>query len=234
MNAIGRWAKRGVWLTLAAVLTIGCNPLQTVAFIFHKDDKLPAQYPLRPKEGPKKDKDVEMKVLVLCGTSGTVPQEMVGLDRELPSILAKRFPEAAKENKETIAVVPPSQVDKFRLTNPTWKTMSPATIGKKLGADYVLDITLSNVGMYQPGTGREVYAGRAEVFVDVYDVAAGPGEPKDHYVHQLTCPKTAMMVAAGTIPPSRFKQMFVDQLALELMNYHLEHRAADEIAAGHP
>src|SRR5262249_10305667 len=159
-------------LVLAGVLTIGCSPLQSIGFLLHKDDKIPAKYPLRPKEGPKKDKDEELVILILCDRGARVPQEFAGVNNELTTSLAKKFPEFAKENKEKIKVVAPEQVSKFKAQNPTtWKGMHATQIGKKLGADYVLDITLSNISIYNPGSGREIYEGRAEVYVDMYEVA---------------------------------------------------------------
>lgn len=230
MNKLGKWAKRSVWLTLAAVLTIGCNPLQTAAFIFHKDDKVPAQYPIRPKDGPKKDHDEEITLLVLTTPGRGIPQEFAGVERELASILAKRLPEAAKENKDKLTVVSPTQLDKFKINNPSWRSLHPTEIGKKLGADYVLDVTVSNIGIYQQGSGREIYEGRAEIDVGLYDVAAGPGEPKHQYVHQHLYPKTGM-IASSNLPLSQFKQRFLEKLAHDLIRKHIDYKQADFIAS---
>jgi hypothetical protein len=122
MSRSGKWAKRAVWATFVGVMCIGCNPLQTVAFIFHKDDKVPAQFPLRPKEGPKHAKDEEIKVLVICGQhqSGGLPLEFAQLDRDLAGAIAKKMPEEAKDNKEQITVIAPSQLDKYKIKNPNW------------------------------------------------------------------------------------------------------------------
>src|SRR5437868_4354496 len=145
MNATGKWARRAVWGTLVAVMTIGCSPLTTIAFLFHRDDKLPAQFPLRPKDGPKKDKDAEITVLLICGQrpGGALPYEFTGIDRELTTVLAKRLPEEAKANKEKLTVITPSQFDRYKMKNPNWSRESAVVIGKQLGADYVLDIALS-------------------------------------------------------------------------------------------
>jgi hypothetical protein len=231
MNALNKWAKRSVWLVLAAVLTIGCNPLQTVAFFLHKDDKLPAQYPLRPKEGPKKERDEEITILVLCDRGPGVPQEFASVPNDVMAAVAKRLPEMGKENKEKYAVVPVEQVNKFKMNNPNWKTLPAAQIGKKLGADYVIDLTIANVNIYQPGSGRAIYEGRCELEAAVYDTAATGPTPKDTYTHPFVYPKTGM-IAADNLPLSRFKQGFVEQLAQEIVQFHLEHRPSDGIAAG--
>jgi hypothetical protein len=230
MNALKKWSKRTVWLALAAVLTIGCSPIQTLGFLLHKDDKLPAKYPLRPKEGPKKDKDEEIKLLILCDRGPNVPQEFAMIQNDLASALAKQISEVAKDNKEKFTVVSAAEVMKYKQGNPNWKSQHPSEIGKKFNADYVIDITLSNIGVYQAGSGREIYEGRAEVYVDVFETALGKAEPKDKYVHPYTYPKTGM-IAASNLPLSQFKQMYVNQLALEILEKHLEHRPSEGLAA---
>jgi hypothetical protein len=50
MNATGKWAKRTVWATLVAVFAVGCNPLSTIAFLVHRDEKIPPAYPMPPKD----------------------------------------------------------------------------------------------------------------------------------------------------------------------------------------
>lgn len=234
MNRTGKWARRAVWGTLVVVLTVGCNPLTTIGFIFHRDAKIPAEYPLRPKEGPKKDKDEEIKVLVICGQrpGGGIPFEFAGLDRELATTIAKRMPEEAKANKEQVAVIPPAKFDKFKIDNPNWRTMRPDQIGKRLGADYVLDVMVANVQVYQPGSRNMLYEGRAEVEVLVYDLIGGSGEPQ-HYPHQFIYRPNHTPDATDStgVNLNLYKQGFVDRLAMEIVWKHLEHKPADGIAA---
>jgi hypothetical protein len=234
MNKTGKWARRSVWATLVAVLTIGCNPLTTIGFLLHRDTKIPAEYPLRPKEGPKKDKDEEITVLVICGQrqTGGIPFEFAGIDRELATTIAKRMPEEAKANKEKVAVVSPSKFDKFKIDNPHWRTMRPDQIGKRLGADYVLDVTLSNIQVYQPGSRNMLYEGRAEVWVEVYDLLNTTAE-QQHYAHQFAYqpPHTPDATDSTGINLSVYKQGFVERLAMEIIWKHLEHKPADGIAA---
>ncbi len=234
MSATGKWARRAVWATFVGVMCIGCNPLQTVAFIFHKDDKVPAEYPLRPKEGPKSSKDEELTVLVVCSqrAGAGLPDEFVRIDRDVVSVIAKRMPEEAKANKEKIAVVPPTKFDQFKMEHPNWRTMPPAKIGKRLGADCVIDITLSNIQVYKPGSQNMLYEGQADVAVDVYDVAAGAAEPKDHYDQRFVYrPPHGPDATDLGINISLYKQGFVNRLAFEVIWKHLEHRPADAVAA---
>lgn len=227
----GRWWKRGVWAALAVVGTIGCNPLSTIAFLTHRDEPVPAPYRLRPAEGEKADKEKEIKVLVLCEHATGVTFEFAGADRELAGMMAKRLPELAKENKDKLAVVPAAELDKFKMKNPDWRGMRPARIGKALGADYVLDVNVGNVNVYQPGSGRKIYEGRAEVEVEVYDTTAPAADgPLHHYTHPYLYPKSGMKVVED-VPLNRFKQEFLERLALELARKHVDYKQAATIGA---
>jgi hypothetical protein len=229
MDATGKWARRGVWLTLAAVLAIGCNPITLPFMLLRSEAKIPAQYPLRPKEGPKHDRDEEIKVLILASMSpGSATPDFVGSDRELAAAIARKLPEIGKENKEVYTVISPRQVDTFKTQNPGWKTMSAAKIGKKLGADYVIELSLGGLQLYQPGTNNLLYDGQAQVSVELTDTADPTAEPK-RYVHSFRHPGYPR--SADSMPPAQFKLEFMDKLARDLVFYHIEHKAAEGLAA---
>ena len=223
MTATGKWGRRAGWGTLVAVLAIGCNPITLPFVLLRPEPKIPAEYPFRPKEGEKSDKDDELSVLVLCHHGSGVGYEFAGADRELASLLAKRMPELAKECKDNLVIIPPTQVDKFKMSNPNWRYMRATAIGKQLGADCVMEVHLGKVNVYQPGSAMQIYEGRAEVAVDVYDVSAEEEEPKHRYVLPFSYPKTGM-IARDNVPPSRFKQQFLERLALDLSRKHIEHK----------
>jgi hypothetical protein len=230
MDATGKWARRGVWLTLAAVMTIGCSPITLTSFLLRSDEKIPAQYPLRPKEGPKHEKDEEIKILLLAGLApGSVTVEFAGAERELAAAVAKKLPEVGKANKEVYTVIPPHQLDTFKMQNPNWRGMRAAAIGKRLGADYVVEMSLSGLQMYQPGAMNQIYEGRAQVAVEVADTAETAGEPKHRYVHSFSHP--GFPRAVDSMPPAQFKLEFLDKLAQEIVFRHIDHKAAEGIAA---
>ncbi len=220
-----RWWRRGVWGVAVLVAAIGCNPLATIAFLTHRDTPVPARYPFFPKDGPKKDKVV---VAVFVNQSAVNSYEFAGAEDIVASELAKRMPELAKENKRHLEVVPPAKVNEFKRKNPNWKNgISPIAWGKALGADYVLDIHLMKMSLYQPGSQNQLYEGRAEVHVFMYDVHRG-GEP-EHYVHAFAFPKTGFR-DASSIPVGTFRKAFLERLAIEIAQYHLDYRADSGIA----
>ncbi len=231
-----KWACRVVWGTTIAVMAIGCNPLNLAAFMFARDEKMPAPYPLTfDKEGPKKDKD-EVVVVLLPHLAPGVSREFVTADRELVEKLARVLPELAKENKDKkkIRVISPTQVDKFKMANPHWKQMPAGEIGQKLGADYVLEIELDQMRLYQPNTASErIYEGRAEISVSIYEIKAEGGDLKDRYPLSFSYPRGIGMVrSASSLSESEFKKGYMEQLAFEIAQMHTDHKPSNSIANG--
>ena len=227
----GKWARRVLWGTLAAVFAVGCNPLNMAAFIFGREQKVPAAYPLTvDKEGPKKDKE-EVVVAFLTHSAPGGGREFATADRELAEKLAKRLPEMAKECKQKLRVVSPTQVDKFKMANPHWKQMSAPDIGEKLGADFVLEVWLDKMRLYQPASLNNIYEGRAEVSVSIYEVGGADGGLKDRYVHSFAYPRTGVRDSSA-LPESQFKMFFFDNLATDICRYHVETKASSGIADG--
>jgi hypothetical protein len=229
-NRVGKWARRAVWTTLAAVFTLGCSPLSTIAFIFGDDPTKPAEYPLTFKDGPKKGKEVVVAVFI--SSAPGIGQPFAGSEGKLAYDIAKKLPEMAKLGKtpQKLVVLEPSLVNKFKMDNPTWKQgMHPSEWGRKLHVDFVIDIQLESMSLYQPGSLNQLYEGQADVTVDVYDVDVGPGEPKYNYVLPFKYPHTHPL-AVDNIPQNRFKQDFLEHLAAEISMKHIEHKISSGIA----
>ena len=157
-----------MWGTLAVVLTIGCNPLATIGFLAYKDPVQPARCPFVPKEG---GEGSEILVALFVSQSTGQSFDFAGAENTIASEMARKIPELAKENKQKVTVIPTSKVNQFKFKNPTWKDMHASAWGKALGVDYVLEIHLDKLSLYQPGSRNQLYEGRAEVSVFMYDVA---------------------------------------------------------------
>jgi hypothetical protein len=224
----GKWSRRAVWAGLLLVATIGCSPLSVMGFVFAKDPKVEAKYPLAfSKDNPKKNKD-EVVVLVLPHLVPGSDRSILNAERDLATELAHVLPEMAKANKDKkkIRVLSPTQVDKFKIANPNWKAMNPADVGQKLAADFVLDIELSKMHLYAQNTGRfeRIYEGGAEVKVTVYEV--GVESNIQDYPHTFRYPKDSLR-SGDAIPETEFKKQYFLNLATELAEYHIDHKPAD-------
>lgn len=231
-----KWTRRTVWgltVAAAAVCSVGCNPLNIISFIFAKDDKVPAQYPLTfDKDGPKKDKDEVVVALLPQVAPGAGGPQFATAASELADKIGRQLPEMAKENKDKrkIKVLSQTQVDKFKMSHPNWKRMSSGEIGQKLGADFVLEIWLDKVRLYQPGSLNAIYEGRAEVLVSIYEIGAEGGEQKDKYTLPYAYPRTGVR-SADAIPESTFKAQFIENLAREISRMHVDYKPSDTVAS---
>jgi hypothetical protein len=226
MTRTGKWARRAVWGTLAVVLTIGCNPLATIGFLTYKDPVQPARCPFVPKEGAKKDDEITVALFVSQGSGQSF--DFAGAEQTIASEMARKIPELAKENKQNVTVIPTSKVNQFKFKNPTWKDMHASAWGKALGVDYVLEVHLDKMSLYQQGSRNQLFEGRAEVSVFMYDVSEGVAEPKS-YVYPYSFPKTGFRDATS-IPLGTFKKAFLERLALELAQQHIDHKTRSGIA----
>jgi hypothetical protein len=228
MNAIKKWAKRSVWITLVAVSLIGCNPIQTIGFIFRDDPKVQPKYPLRPKEGPKKEKNEEISVLVLCDQRPGLPaDEFAGANRELAENINRFLPDMAKANKEKLKMISSSDLANYQAKNPGWKNDNPARIGKLLGADCVLYVYIGSANLYQPGTNRQLYDAKADVEVNVYDLT-GEKPVERHYPHHFDYKPNRSPDASNT-NPSLYRQGYLETLAKQICWKHIEHPSSEEV-----
>jgi hypothetical protein len=228
-SKVGKWARRLVWGGLIVVMALGCSPLSMIGFMFGHEDKVPAPYPLEfSKDNPKKGKD-EVVVLLLPHLMQGTDRSLSNADRDLASELAHVLPDMAKDNKDKkkIRALSTTQVDKFKIANPNWKAMNPAEVGQKLGADFVLDIELDHMRLYQPNTGQEkIYEGRAEVRVNIYEVGV-EGGVRD-YAFTFSYPKNTIR-SGDAIGEHEFKKEYFANLAAEIAERHVDHKSHDSM-----
>jgi len=200
---------------LAAFAAMGCNPA-TLYFLMRGDDKVQPNIPLPAKDGKK-----EVTVAILANGSPSLSYDFAGAERELVALAAQQMMTETKEDKHPIRVIEQGKVDKFKAANPNWKTLSGGAVGKQLGADYVIDLTLTSMSMYQPEYGQEFFQGRASLQVVVYDTAT-PDKPLRDYVHNsMEEPKST---AADS--PAGYRRSFVAKVAQEVAYRHIPHVAA--------
>jgi hypothetical protein len=232
MNA--KWFHRAVWAAFFGVMSIGCNPISTLGFIFRDEQKVKATIPLKPHLDAKGEVLEDVKVVLLCTIPGGGSLDFAGADRELISLVSQRFPMmlAANGVKDNIKVVPTVQVDKFKASHPQWKALNPSVMGRQMGVDYVIDITIGGLQIYEPGSNKQIYQGKAEVNVDVYDCTKKSGEPLNH-VFQISYPHgMGMGRDASAVSVARFKQELMYEIADKIILHHIDHKPSYGIASG--
>lgn len=211
-------AKVAVWVGFVVMLGVGCNPISTAYFLFRGDSKVKPEYALVPKDGKK-----EVTVAILVAAQNP-PMEFAAVDRELSVAIGRRLHDQTKDGKCPIKAVEMAKLDRLKAANPEWRSLSATEIGKQLGADYVLDLTLASIGLYEPGSGKLMYQGRATIEATVYDVAAG--QENAHYFANPVMdsrPSDSMLMA-------QYKTMLLSRLADEVTWKHVAHANDQQIA----
>ena len=178
-NSGGPLMDRARWtLLLVGLLVVstaaGCNPITALALLLGgRQDKVPPEYALEPASGKK-----EIKVLVLTSASLNISEDFIGADRMLASEFTKTLSESAKANKQKLTVVPTSQVEKYKQDRPgSWRAQDPTKIGKHFEVDYVIDLEVLRLSLYQPKS-RELMHGRVTVGVAAYNLNKPDDEPQ--------------------------------------------------------
>lgn len=209
----GKWKLRALATVMTVVAGLGCNPL-TAPFFF--------MYGVDSKEEPEfrlasQDKNHEVRVLILAYMAPDVQTDQLGIDRQLALEFSTQLEERCKANKEKVKVIPVHKVEKFKADHPGWKSMGMTEIGKYFEADYVLDVEVVSLGLYEPGSHKTLYKGYCKIDVSALDV----NKPKDGPAWQRPI-SIQYPTSRGPIPVAddnnteSFRQMFVRRIAADL------------------
>jgi hypothetical protein len=218
---MSRRLRIAVLAAVVTTLSVGCDPIASMYFLFRGDSKTPAEVPLPPKEGKK---DITVAVLV---TTQNQSWEFAAVDRELAADIGRRMFEQTKDGKCPIRVVEQAKIDRLKASNPQWRALSAIELGKQLGADYLLDLTLESMTLYEPGTGKLMYQGQATVEATAYDVATGSQLTNGgHYYLNTKMPSEP----ASEMLMAQYKRKLVERIADEVTWKHVAHANDQQIA----
>ena len=217
------WFRRGVLTLLLTIFGFGCGP--SLLWFLNRGDEYKDPEPgckFTPAEGKK---TVTVAVIVTAPNHITTHPSMMGVDRDLEAKIGSQLTLLSKIPKDSaITVVDTGKVDQLRQSNPElWNTASMADIAKKLGADYVLDVTLASLSFFDQQTGKEICRGNSSVSVSVYD-AVGTGKPLTQYGHQSNAP----LRDTSSLPVHLYRNTYLDRLATEIALKHVKHKADRE------
>jgi hypothetical protein len=223
---MNRTAKRVYWGAVVAVLGVtfglGCSPLTTIAWL-RDDGKVQAQYKLEPKNG---NKDVMVAVLVSTAPEIATKPQYATLDRDLALAVGKTLVQETAKEKVKVQVVDASRVERLRSASPErFAVADRAELAQRLGADYLIQVNLSEFGLYgNGGFGKELPQGHAGMDVAVYEAGATDGAKKHDYPFGWTAPQRA----TGDIPASGYQRWFVSELGKKVAQHHVKHTADRE------
>jgi hypothetical protein len=220
---------RNYWLLpgfiLVAVLCTGCNVLSIPFFLMMGMD------PQREPECRLAAKDREVKVVVLAYSSGVETRpEFIRVDRDLSRLLAQWLQKGFKDNKEKVTLVSPSKVEKFKDDHPNWETMNLEEIARHFEADYVINLEVESLSLYEKGSGNQLYLGRAAIGVSVVDMNQ-PGEGAI-FQKMYTCqyPEVRGPIPVSDKPVQQFRLEFLMYIAKHLSWYFTAHPISEDFA----
>jgi protein involved in polysaccharide export with SLBB domain len=194
--------------------------------------KLPAEFPLKTV---RRHVDGEVRVVVLTTCVPGMPPEAAGVDRALAGEVIKLLQERCAENQEKVLVKTAAAMDEFKKINPDWRGMSSADIGTKLDADYIIDIEVLDMSLFEEGTDKEFMHGRAQIAMTVFDLSQKSSDPAfSPPEFSITYPRNASIskldVSLGTL-----KQKFIKQVAQMLVVPFTSHSSVpDEAPQANP
>jgi hypothetical protein len=226
-----RWALTrvgGLVALLAAALLLmpGCNPIQVLAYFIAPDSIEPPQCPLTVK-----GKDV--KVLIIAAHAGPLPPDVALMrsDWDLSARLTRLLEERYKENRDRVKIIPPTQVKTYMNAQPRWRELPPQDIGKHFDADWVINLEIGSISLYEKGSANFFYHGKAEIQVTVTDVhkPVGEGTVFDE-TYQLEYPKSHPM-EKGEMSPQKFREKFIDRIARDLTQYFAAHEPREKYSS---
>jgi hypothetical protein len=161
------WTRRLMLALLAVVvgLNVGCDSA-TLAYFFLPDAKEPA----RIKNLGSSDSKNVPRIAILTWGGFETRSEFIHADRQISDLLANELTELTKSNGEKLTIIPSRKIEDYKNNHPRWRAQEMSEIGEKLGADYVVYLEINSLSMYEPGSGNNLFRGRAELNVSLIDV----------------------------------------------------------------
>jgi hypothetical protein len=219
-----RWRLRLIAGTMVlAIAGVGCNPFNLAYFLTGgPESKVDPDFRLATKEH-------EVTVLILAYSTADVQTDQVGVDRQLGTMVARQLQDRCQVNKEKVRIVPIHQVEKFKADHPGWKSMGAVEMGKHFDADFVIDLELVRLGLYEAGSHRSLYRGSSKIDVAVLDVRKPLDGPVLKKSISVEYPKSR-----GPIPVAddnntdKFRDLFVNRIATEICWLFTTHPFSEE------
>lgn len=197
--------------------TLGCSP--GLLGLLLMDDKAPPEYKLASK-----DKEITVAVACQFATPAITRTELMPSDTELSERLIAALRKRFAENKEKVKLVASSKVRALQQRQGTID--SPIEIGKQLKADYVINLDINHLELYEPASSQMLFRGNTDITVTVYNLMAqNDGEPitwDKSYRREFP---NGYPTPASDTSVIQFRTQFLNRVAEDLSNLFASHPA---------
>lgn len=209
--------RRVVAALLLVIAGFGCNPLLGPFKLLNINRaRTHSEYNFYETARKIKDKK-EIRIAVLTYRSRSLSPELISAERTLANMVVSTMQAGFEKNKERVTVLPVSDVDKFKQENDDWRAMDAADIAKKLNVDFIFNLELEALSIYEPGT-RNLFRGHCRIAVTVIDEDKNAKKP-ELIVHPFTSeyPNGGLPIAADVdMTAEKFINQFMSKVAIEL------------------
>lgn len=216
-TVLGNWAVRAAGLlctVMAFALASGCNPA-SMAYLMMPflDDKEPAKCKLSSP-----NKDTTVAIVTWFGNSDLqLYSELMPFDSELSEKLASTLRDRFTANKEKVKIVPNAEVRVYQ-NKVTSKAWSPAVLGKKLKADYVIAMEINALSLHERSSFNTLFRGTTEIGVRCYDLSKPENEQVVFdEIYQRSYPKDNPIDANGSV--MQFRALFLRHVTRDLSRW---------------
>ena len=201
-----------VTLSLAlALLLSGCNEVAYFFAVIAPPDvveEVKADYPDLPGH----------TVAVIVHVPDEVHYTHPTAPLEISAIISKQL----SENVENVNTINPYRIDKLQRENLHWDTLPKTELAEKLGADYVLFISVLELSTREPGS-QHLYRGKITAECTLYDGSVAEVDSQVWYCSRLASrfPPGGQFSTADSDEPIRLET--ISSLAQKLAKKFYDH-----------
>jgi hypothetical protein len=201
---------------LVMLLGMGCNPLLMPFQLFHlNDSRLPSEFDFYEKAKKAKNKK-ELRVVLLAYRGSGLSQEYIGTERDLANMFVNCVKAGFENNKEKVTIVSLNEVEKFKQRHDDWKSMDASQICKHFNADYMIDMEMASLSLYEPSSIPRQYRGRVKIQIHIMDADKDASELFAPYTYEYEYPGSEQSIPADEMGQDKFRQMFFQKIATGL------------------
>ena len=207
------WRWLLVLTGMLAWVSIGCNPqFLSMALMPFNDGRIPPEYKLFAA-----DKELTLAIMTNFARPETDP-DLQAADADFAEQVAAAFQQRCKENKHKVKIVPYAQVRSQQLKQQLGGgVLSPVDLGKTLKADFVLDLTINSLSLYEKNYHPQMYRGKADVAINLYKVEV---KDESHKVFgkefRRIHPRDSGPIDAGSFSASAYRTLFLGKVASDV------------------
>jgi hypothetical protein len=202
-------------------LSLGCSPQSLSMFLMpFADNKVDPEFKLFASN----DKEITLVVMANFKDS-QYSQDLRDADAELAKCVAQAFRKRCEANKHKLKLIPQAQVRALQLGQLAKKfeqseegDSGPVEIGRKLKADYVLQLDIEALRIYEPRSRPKMFHAGTQINVNLYKMKTKNADD-DNLLHQTqyqsSYPKEGP-ISAENGSEAQFRRTFFEKAAQEI------------------